>query len=189
MEMEHSWQKNETLPGKQLEISLKSEKDFSNLENWLQPLIGAEEAAQCVFALRSMAGEDFANRCKDATKEFGRRLAEHFGGEESFFDIAPSANFYETRSNSPLAKVGYHRGDYHSVGLLEFKPSKGQTFALTFDLTYDDVSSKSKRGAILILYSQGTREQAMNMLKDHYGGLWKIEFAFDKKTDNFVFCE
>jgi hypothetical protein len=181
--------KMDSLPiPKQYEVSLDSKKDLENLENQLKSLIGTEEAEQCVFALRSMAEDDFTNHCNDATKEFGRRLATKFGGEESFFELAPDANFSEIRSNQSLDETGY-QGDYHSVGLLEFKLKNKSAASLIFDLTYGNVSNKSSNNSALVLYSPTAEKQAIDMLKNRYGGLWKKEFRFDQETGKFIFQE
>lgn len=171
---------------KNIETLLKSQEDFDKLENWLEPMIGKEPAEQCVFVLRSMAEMDFGNQCKEATKEFGARLLQQFGGEESFFELVPSANFYDAKSNKPLMNVGY-RGDFHSVGVLEFKPENKEPFSLIFDLTYGTISSESKNEAIMAINCPGTKEKAVSALGQQYGGSWEIEFKLDKKTGNFVF--
>ena len=184
-----SLDKNISPVPKEMEISLKSEKDIKNLESLLQSLIGSDGADQLIFVLRSMAEEDFVNHCKDATLEFGQRLAKRFGEEESFFEILPVSDLYDARSYKPLDKVGYSK-DYHSVVLLRIKPDGKEASSLIFDLTYGSVSSKSeKEDGILVLHSSGTKEQMMDMLNGHYGGLWKAELRFNKKDNHFVFID
>lgn len=187
---EHSEQKNILLPFQQLEVSLVSKKDLEKLESWLQPLIGEEAAGQCTFVLQSMADENYRSHCKNATQEFGRRLAERFGDEESFFELAPHAKFSDVKSFSSLDKIGFQKRnpkDYHSVGLLEFDMPKGQSFSLAFDLTYGAVAGKKDQDEISVLYSPGTGKPALEMLLNHYGGSWKRELEFNKKNGKFVF--
>lgn len=182
MNLEFSQPKSELPSKKELEIPLESEENFIRLENWLQNIIGKEEAGQCVFVLRSMAEMDFINQCQKKTQEFGKRLSEQFGGEESFFDLVPSANFYDVRS--------YRHKAYHSVGLLEFNSPNKQPSFLIFDLAYGTVSGKGRRKDILVLYASGPKEQAMEKLKDHrFGGSWKIDLKFNKRTGQFVSYE
>ena len=88
----------------------------------------------------------------------------------------------------PLSKINY-RGDYHSVGLLEFSSTDKQPFSVIFDLTYGNVSGKDKRNTIQAFYFSGDREQAAEILKNHYGGSWTVDYELDKKTGNFVYCE
>lgn len=186
MKFEFNGEKNEKIFQEEMEISLDSEKDLLKMENWLKKLVGDEEAEQCVFVLRSMIEIDFINQCSEATKEFGKRLAERFGEEESFFDLAPDAEFSDVRSSRHLSKTSY-RGDYHSVGLLEFKPAEKLPFSLVFDLTYGNVVRRGNRKAVLAIYSQGSRTQALEKLRNHYGGLWEVELEFDKQSEKFVF--
>ncbi len=171
-----------------LEISVTSEKDLHRLTEWLTPLVGEEGAEQCVFALRSMVQEDYTNHCKDATQKFGQRLAEHFGGEESFFDLVPAATFSDVRSYDSLSKVGY-RGDYHSVAMIELKPSQKQSASIFVDLTYYTVSNDAKKDGALILYAPGNAQQGLSVLENHYGGKWKIDFRLNVQTSTFTFQE
>jgi len=184
-----SFEQREVLPKvNKLEFSLGSEKGFKELEKLLNPLLGVEGAEQCAFILRSMAERDFTNHCEKATQEFGRELTRRFGEEESFFDLVPQANFSDVRNYSPLEKIGY-RGGYHSVGLLEFNSGNNQTFSLIIDLTYGDVIPEKRSGLALALCCPGAGKQALEILKNHYGGSWRKDFEFNKKTGQFVFYE
>ncbi len=173
---------------RQIEIPLNSEDGLARLENWLKEIISEDEAEQCVFVLRSMVDMDFVNQCQEATGEFGKRLTEQFGEEESFFEISPSTNFSDVRSRYRLSKTNY-RGDYHSVGLLEFNPKNKETFSLIFDLTYGNVAGEGKRKDIFVIYSPGKREQAAGVLKNKYGGSWETAMELNKKTGKLVFPE
>lgn len=184
--MEFPEPRNEKMHPEKMEASLDSEEELSRLENWLRNFLGTDEAEQCVFVLKSMAQDSFANHCQEATTEFGKNLAEHFGGEESFFEISPSADFCDARSNGYLSKVNY-TDDYHSVGILEFNSKNNQPSSLIFDLTYGNVVRKGKRKNILVIYSPGAKTNALETLKNTYGGSWEISMEFNKKTGNFVF--
>jgi hypothetical protein len=185
MPLDRFEQKNIPPAFEQMEISLSSPEDLAKLENHLLPLLGDDAAEQCVFVLRSMADDITANRCHDATKEFGRGLATSFGDEESFFDLAPDAKFSDTQSQQFLSNSGKAL-KHHSVGLLEFNPPQGQPFALAFDLTYGEVFGSERKNAISFFHSPGTREQAMQMLKNHYGGSWGVEYEFNPQNGRFV---
>lgn len=177
----------ETAPIKNnLEIDLGSENELLVLKNWLENFLGAEAVDQFVFVLKTMAGEDFGNHCNDATQEFGRRLNTRFGDEESFFDIAPDANFYDVKSQKPLTKTSYV-GDFHSVGVIELKNSNEQTISLSIDLTYNVVSASRKDQAILVMNSQGEAPVALESLNSRYGGQWEINYKFNKENNKFVF--
>ncbi|OGF20534.1 hypothetical protein A2316_02440 [Candidatus Falkowbacteria bacterium RIFOXYB2_FULL_38_15] len=180
--------KNEEKPFNLLEISLTSEKNLETLKRQISPLLGEEATEQCVFVLNSMAADDYRNHCKDATQEFGRKLAENFGGEESFFDLAPPCRYSDTRSNSSLNKVNYS-GKYHSVGLIEFKVPDKKPFSIIFDLTYGVVSGNKNQDKILVIQTPESGEKVMEVLKEHYGGKWSRSFFFNKENGNFVFCE
>jgi len=184
-----SFAQKEVLPKvSKFEFFLNSEQGFKDLEKLLTPLLGEEGAEQCAFVLRSMAEKDFTNHCEKATQEFGRELNRRFGEEESFFELVPPVNFSDVRNSSPLEKIGY-RGGYHSVGLLEFNPENKQAFSLALDLTYGDVAVEKRSGLALALYCPGTGKQALEMLKNHYGGSWRKELMLNKKTGQFVFYE
>ncbi|HBP01516.1 MAG: hypothetical protein UY41_C0028G0003 [Candidatus Moranbacteria bacterium GW2011_GWE1_49_15] len=170
----------------EFEFSLGKQEDLEKLESWLGGKIGTEEAAQCVFVLRSMAAEDFVNHCNDATKEFGIKLSQKFGGEESFFDLVPDAAYSDAKSRTPLAKIGYRKGDFHSVGLLEMNLPDERNFTLAFDLTYGDISGKGERDSALVLYSPGGEKRALEGLSGHYGGSWETDFEFDRETGRFI---
>jgi hypothetical protein len=172
---------------KSLEISVGSEKDLGELMDWLKPIVGDEGAEQFVFALRTMIGEDYVNHCKDATQEFGKRLATRFGDEESFFDLVPSAEFSDVRSYAPLNKVG-SRADYHSVAMIDLQKEHGP-MSVIIDLTYSTVSSDSEQSTALLLQSEGNDEEAMAALQEKYGGAWKVDFKLDTETGTFVFQE
>lgn len=185
MPLDRFEQKNIPPVFEQQEISLSKEEDLKNLEDRLQPLLGDEAAEQCVLVLRSMADDDFGIRCHDATHEFGQRLAASFGEEESFFKLAPFANFSDVKSYSPLTKMA-GPDKYHSVGMLELKPPERKAFSLAFDLNYRNVSGSPKKDAISFFYTPGTREQALKMLKNHYGGSWRVDYEFNPENGRFV---
>lgn len=190
MGMEFPEQKSEIFTTKHLEISLKSENDFKKLTDWLTVLINDNESAeQCVFALHSMIESVECNQCDDASKEFGRKLNERFGGEESFFDLAPSASFSIVRSYDPLDKVNYIKAYYHSVGLIEFILKNKEKCSLIFDLTYGKIAGYGRRDEIRVIYSKGTRVDALGSLKKQYGGMWEAEMELDKKSGNFKFLQ
>lgn len=172
---------------KSIEISLNSEKKVKDLENWLIPILGAEGASQCVFAINSLAEKDFVNRCDKATQEFGKELAEHFGEEDSFFDLVPHAEFSDVRSYLPPEKINTSPMKYHSLGLLEINQPGKQPMALSIDLTYGTVSNKSNQDSVLILCWPATGDSALDMLRKHYGGSWKKEFLLNKNTKKFIF--
>jgi len=182
---EHLGPENIPPPFGQVEVSLTSEEDLKSLENQLNPLLGKDAAEQCVLVLRSMADDDFAIRCHDATHEFGHRLAANFGEEESFFDLAPFAKFSDAKAYRFLSKFGNHE-NHHSVGLLEFNPPKKPPFSLAFDLAYGNVGGSSKKDAISVFHTPGNRHQALQMLKEHYGGSWKVDYEFHPETGRFV---
>ena len=171
----------------QLEISVTSEKDLDRLRDWLETIIGSEGAEQCVFVLKTMIDEDFRNHCKDATQEFGKRLATRFGEEESFFDLVPDAEFSDVRSYEPLSKVGY-RGDYHSVAMLELSQEEKRV-AVLVDLTYSNVASGIEDGTALVLYVPGSADDAMTTLQKKYGGVWKVDLKLNTTTGTFVFTQ
>jgi hypothetical protein len=183
--MEYLGPKENPFVFRRFEASLHSEKDLENLKNRLRPLLGEEASEQCAFVLRSLADENFQNDCEQATQEFGRRLTHRFGDEESFFDLAPRAKFSDARSYKFLSNSGKIL-DHHSVGLLEFNPPKGRPFSLAFDLTYGDVFGSLKKDPISVFCTPGTRERTLEVLKNHYGGSWKVEYEFDPRTGNFV---
>ena len=169
----------------QKEVSLSSEKDLGKLKKWVQLFLGEEAAEQCAFVLHSLADENFSNDCEQATQEFGRALATRFGGEESFFDLSPYAKFSDARSYKFLSNSGKAL-DHHSVGLLEFKPPRKSPFSLAFDLTYGDISGSPKKDAISVFHAPGTREQALKLLKNHYGGSWKVQYELNPENGHFV---
>lgn len=188
MHLEHvKHSKPENIPPlfEQVEISLASEKDLKNLESRLQPLLGKDAAEQCVFVLRSMADENFVNRCQDASKEFGRGLAANFGEEESFFELAPFAKFSVARSSNFVTKGGKSLKN-HDVAILELESPQRQPFSLIFDLTYGDVVGSVKKDPISVFYSFRKNKEVMQMLGNHYGGSWKKELEFNPKTGHFV---
>ena len=179
--------KDAMIKPKSIEISLNSKEKFKDLENWLNPMLGIEGASQCTFIINSLAKEDFVNHCDKATQTFGKELAEHFGGEESFFDIVPYAEFSDVRSYSQLEKINVSAMRHHSVGLLEINQPGKQPFSLSIDLNYGTVSNRSDQNSILVLYCPETGNSAMNMLKNRYGGSWKKEYIFNKDTNKFIF--
>ena len=171
-----------------IEFSLNSDEELKKIEDWLCPLMGDESAEQCVFVLRSMTGDDYRNHCKDATQEFGRRLLERFGNEESFFDLTPSAKYSDVRSHSPLTQIGYS-GDYHSVGMLEIKKGENDSSFLIFDLTYGVISGRKNQDDILVMNFEGKKDEAIKALNDHYGGSWNVEFTLAPENSKFVFSD
>lgn len=175
-------------PQEKLEMTLESEADFEKLEKWLASFMSQDEAGQCVFVLRSISGESFLNQCQDATQTFGRGLAENFGDEESFFEIAKDVRYSDVRTSDPLDKIGRRGLAHHSVGLLELnsKNKSLQSFVV-FDLNYGRVAVSGDRKSILVIHSQGDKEQALEKLKNHYGGKWQVNYELDAKNDRFVF--
>lgn len=167
-----------------LEISIKSEADLQKLTDWLKPLMGDEAAEQCIFVLRTMIEEDYVNRCNDATREFGERLATRYGGEESLVDLVPDVEISDARSYSSLSKIGY-RGDHHSVALMELKGEKPASVIV--DLTYGSVASDAEQDTALVLYAPGGTAEAMEKLKETYGGSWQVELKLNSRTGKFVF--
>ncbi|MDH4330270.1 MAG: hypothetical protein OEV93_01840 [Candidatus Moranbacteria bacterium] len=186
MEIPEAIREKENILQGRLEISLESEGDFEKLEEWLREIIDTEEAEQCVFVLRSMQGMDFRNQCQDATQKFGTQLNTQFGGEESFFDLVPSAKFSDVRTHSPMDKTG-SRDNHHSVALLEMNPDNKEAASLVFDLTYGHASGRGKRNAISVFSLKGDAKQIMEALKDHYGGSWKVNFELNRKTGEYRF--
>lgn len=163
-----------------IEFSLKSPEDLERVENWLKEIMNEEAAEQCAFVLKSMAEEAFPNHCNEATQAFGKNLAENYGGEESFFELAPDSEFIDARSYN-VTKV--KRVDFHSVAVIEIKEEE-EVHSVIFDLTYHTVSPSENA---LALYSQGGRAEAMEALKKNYGGTWKSELTLNKKTNTFNF--
>jgi hypothetical protein len=186
MNFETSLQNKELPKIETFETSLSSEKDFEKLESQLQTFLGSEEAAQYVFVLKTITEENYANHCNNATQEFGKGLAKQFGGEESFFELSPESKFSDVRSYTPLNKMGY-QGEFHSIGLLEFKNTEQKNSSLIIDLTYGTVSKNVKQEAILVKYISTTGEEVMNILHNHYGGSWKKDLDFNKESGKFVF--
>jgi len=188
MEFEYSEPKKEIPTQEKIEFSFDSEESFVRLEQWLKKFLDNEGAEQLVFVLQSMAEESFLNQCQDATQELGKRLAEQFGGEESFFDLVPGAKYSDARASGSLEKIGRHGLDYHSVGLLEMRSNDGKSFAIILDLTFGAVSGKGSRKSVLAMHSLGNREKSLDTLKNNYGGKWEVDYEYDKKTGKFVFC-
>lgn len=180
-------QKEVNLP-KKIETPLNSEEGLAKLENWLKNILSPDEAEQCIFVLRSMADMILVNQCQKATKEFGTRLAEKFGDEESFFEISPSTTFSDIRSLGHLSKVHY-RGDYHSVSLLEFHPIDKKEFSIIFDLSYGKIAGEGRTENIQAIYLPGDRAASLKVLKDNYGGSWEASYEFDKNKGCFVFID
>ncbi|MDD5489866.1 MAG: hypothetical protein PHP25_04275 [Candidatus Moranbacteria bacterium] len=182
-------QENQLLSGK-MEVSPASKKDLSGLAAGLKHLVGEGAAAQCVFVLQSMAGENYILHCDKAVKEFGRRLTQPLQGKESFLRLSPAAKFSDVKSFSSLDKIGFQKRnsrDFHSIGLLEFETPKGQPFSLAFDLTYGTVAANEKdQDKMLVLYAPGTGNQALETIRRHYGGKWQKELELDPETGNFA---
>ena len=162
---------------------LKLEEDFKKTQLWLQNFLDIEAAEQCTFVLRSMAEDDFNNHCNDATKELGIKLATRFGDEESFFDIDSAADFFDVKSGKQSNR------DFHSVGLLEFKPADKDPFSLIFDLTYHTVSNNVERNAAAIFHCVGNKERALAKLEARYGGSWQIDYILNTQDKTFVYAE
>ncbi|MDD5652412.1 MAG: hypothetical protein PHX98_03395 [Candidatus Moranbacteria bacterium] len=181
-------EKNIEVPQKtflELPLEKEKEKDYEKLEIWLAPLIGKEGAEQCVFVLKTMEGENFLNHCDEAVKEFGKRLNERLGDEESFFDLCPSARYMTVRSEKSLDKIGYIC-EHHDIGMLEIPKNKEREF-IVFDLSYGNVMREGRRKAIAVSYFSGERRELLEKIKNKYGGKWEIKFELDKKKGNFVF--
>lgn len=167
------------------ELSFNSPENLAELKTWLEPLIGAEGADQCVFVLQAMAAEDYTNQCDKAAAEFGRKLNTRFGDEESFFDLVPEADYYDASSTAPLSGVGY-TGKHHSVGLLEIKRDS-EVITLVFDLNYGAISRGTKQETALVIKVNGANAEALKKLADHHGGKWEIDYKLDKATNHLVF--
>jgi len=188
MSIEIPSQEKEVLKYDKKELYLDSEKDLGDFSVWLGKFLDQESTEQCIFVLRSMAEEDFVNQCDEMTKEFGKRLNERFGEEESFFDLVPSASFSDLRSTSRLHKTRY-TGDYHDVGLIVIDKEKEKSISLVFDLTYGNVVREGSRKNVLVIGVQGDRKAALNVLNNHYGGKWEVNLEFDKNKGDFTFVD
>ena len=168
-----------------IEVNLESEDDLDELKELLLPILGEDGSEQCIFVLKSTASEDYVNQCNKATQGFGKKLNTRFGEEESFFEIMPESEYYDVRSEGPFKD---YKGDFHSVGLLEFDSEEKEKQSLIFDLTYDDLRI-GKEGAVLIVSSTGSKETMLNYLDSRYGGIWKVSFTFDKEKETFFYSE
>lgn len=167
-----------------IEVSLKSEKDMKRLEDFLKDVFGDEGSEQCVFVLKIIADNDFANHCNEATQAFGKELTRRFGGEESFFDTVNSAEFIDARTYDPMVKKT-KKVDFHSVAVIKTSnDSKAETSCVIFDLTYYTVSGSD---GILVINSPGDLNNAMKTLRGYYGGSWKPEFNLNKETGKFLY--
>ncbi len=174
----------------ELEFSRKSEDGLNDLSKWLSNVINNKEAVeQLVFVLLSLREESFVNQCDEAVKKFGIALAEHWGGEESFFDLlSQEVAFMEIRSTDPLSNK-FKRDNYHSIALLEFPSVSGRKFCLAFDLVYGHIAGEGRRESALSLYCNGNAKKALEKIKEYYGGRWKIINTLDKERKTFLFNE
>ena len=121
---------------------------------------------------------DYANQCKDATKDFGFTLIEpHFGksGKRPLFKVFPGTQYFDLRSEGP-----FHNsyGDFHSIGLIALKPSKKELELIALDLTHRG----THRTAI---FHASQKEELLDSLHQYYGGTWKPESILDPETKKY----
>lgn len=164
--------------------SIEAEQD--KLKELLRSCLTEEAAEQLIFLLSQATTEDFTNHCRDATKALGTMLTEHYGGEESFVDLAPEISYVDARSYAPLENFSY-RGEHHSIGLLLVPGKRGNPdSAITIDLTYYSVAgTEGKKRPIFVMKVTGKAAEALRALTIHYGGAWEIEYVLNTATGTF----
>ncbi len=116
------------------------------------------------------SGQDFTNRCYEATKEFGRYLA------RSDFLSNYNVKYFDMQSQGPFKRS---LGDMHSVGLLEMPMRTGRLYEVAIDLTYNALGGGSFHTAMFL---SPHYEKIREALKQEYGGDWKKEFELVNRT-------
>jgi hypothetical protein len=173
--------------GQRLVLDCRSPRDQKELVRALQSVLGEEGAEQLSFLLNKLSRENFTNQCNKATQALGKSLAENYGGEESFFELIPAANFYDLKSDAPLEKTSY-RGDFHSVGVITVPQKEKAPVSIVVDLTYFVVNNEGqKKDPALVMTVSGDLPQACDRLAQEYGGVWKKDYTFNKEKGTFVF--
>ncbi len=170
----------------QLEFSFRSDEGLAKATKWFEQIVDQEAAEQFTFVLKTMQDESFVNHCDEATKLLGMRLNEHWGDEESFFDLVPEdVQFMEIRSLSAL-KSKFRRDDYHSIGLMELPQEKDENkIYVACDLVYGSIAGEGKKDNVLLLHYEGEKNDVLDKISEYYGGNWKVVNTLNKKNKNF----
>ncbi len=168
-----------------LEFSLREENDLKRATEWLSEIVDKEAAQQFVFVLTAMREKSWANHCDKAVKSLGFDLAEHWGGEESFFDlVGENVSFKELRSSDVL-KNKFKRDNYHSIAMLEFSQNNEESIYLIVDFVYGHIAGEGRRNNVLFLRYQCQKEKILDRVGEYYGGKWKIVNILNKENKTF----
>ncbi|HHD92261.1 MAG TPA: hypothetical protein ENL06_01375, partial [Candidatus Portnoybacteria bacterium] len=82
-----------------LKFSFQDQNSLEKARRQLKKIINKEATDQLIFVLSVMKQDSWRNQCDKAVKTLGMNLTEHWGGEESFFDLMPeNVNFVEARA-------------------------------------------------------------------------------------------
>lgn len=180
-------QKQEQRKESELELNLdKIAEQHDQIESCLREYLNQEAIEQFIFVLQTLQEDDFINHCNDATEALGDRLNTSYGGETSFFSEAPTCTLHDLRSSGNLEKAGW-TGKFHSVGVLKGKSLNHEPFFVIIDLTYSTVHKKHiYENSTFLVAETGEMKDALNRLRDIYGGTWSAQFVFKNGRKQFV---
>jgi hypothetical protein len=177
---------NELVLKVEVEFNWRDDANLEELQKHLEKSINQNAAEQLVFVLKTMREKSFVNQCDRAVKYFGVSLIEHWGGEESFFDLLSSdSEFMELRSEVRL-NSNFKNDKYHSIAMISLPNNKVDY--LIFDLVYGHIAGEGKRkNALFLSYKGESKRAVLDELKKIYGGTWKIINTLDKDKKVFRF--
>lgn len=172
-----------------LKFSFQDQNSLEKARRQLKKIINKEATDQLIFVLSVMKQDSWRNQCDKAVKTLGMNLTEHWGGEESFFDLMPeNVNFVEARAIWTKGKLKnkFKDSKHHSIAVLEF-PKKKENYYLIIDLVHGHISIRDEEENILLLCYKGNKEAVFNKLNEYFGGKWEIATILNKEKKNFKY--